>query len=193
MCEDAPKTRLVLGLGNPGQRYVGTRHNVGFDVLNLLSSQVDTPLPKSKFEGQVASFTENETKVLLIWPLTYMNNSGRCAKAAADFYKIDVTKDLLVVCDDLSLPLGKLRMRPKGSAGGQKGLQDILRLLGNQDVPRLRIGIDPTPPRWETADYVLGKFRKDESPIIQQAISSAADAVKLWCGNDITYCMNQVN
>lgn len=185
--------RLVVGLGNPGAKYDGTRHNVGFEVLQKVSEQTHADSPRSKFEGQIAATTVGEQALLLLWPLTYMNNSGRCVQAAASFYKIDVELDLLVVCDDLSLPTGKLRMRPKGSAGGQKGLNDILRCLGTQAVPRLRIGIDQPPPRWETADYVLGKFRADERKIVTQAVDEAAVAVRDWCLHGLDYCMNHVN
>lgn len=122
-----------------------------------------------------------------------MNSSGRCVKAFIDFYKLDPTADLLVICDDLSLPLGKLRMRPKGSAGGQKGLNDILRATGTQEIDRLRIGIDPTPPRWETADYVLSQFRSEEITVVDDAVKNAADATIDWALHGPEYCMNQIN
>lgn len=193
MTEFASRTKLVVGLGNPGVRYVGTRHNVGFEVLNLLSRKFNAPTPRSKFDGQFTSVSLHGATLLLAWPLTYMNNSGRCVKAMVDFYKMDVVHDLMVVCDDLSLPLGKLRLRAKGSAGGQKGLQDILRVLGSQEIPRLRVGIDPPPPQWDAADYVLGKFRKDELAIVDEALLAAVNCVADWCQNDIAHCMNRVN
>ncbi|MEZ6136968.1 MAG: aminoacyl-tRNA hydrolase [Pirellulaceae bacterium] len=193
MTDLGPKTKIVVGLGNPGDKYVGTRHNVGFDVLNhLAQQQVAGPL-RAKFEGQLTSIKRGDTTLILVWPLTYMNNSGRCTKAVANFYKVNVEQDLLVVCDDLSLPVGKLRMRAQGSAGGQKGLNDILKVLGTQAIARLRIGIDAPPPQWETADYVLGKFRKDEAPTVELAVATAADAVLDWCVHDINYCMNRIN
>ncbi len=190
---DGSKLRMVVGLGNPGPKYSGTRHNVGFDVLDHLSRSHSAATARAKFEGQLTTVAIADTTLLLVWPLTYMNESGRCAKAVAQFYKIDPRCDLLVVCDDLSLPLGKLRMRGKGSAGGQKGLNHILQVFGTQEIPRLRIGIDPAPPHWETADYVLGRFRNDEKPVIEQAVEDAANAVRTWCEHGLNYCMNQVN
>jgi PTH1 family peptidyl-tRNA hydrolase len=186
-------TKVVVGLGNPGAKYEGTRHNIGFDVLNALSRQRGAPTPKGKFEGQITSTAVDAVNLILVWPLTYMNDSGRCVKAVTSFYKVNVQQDLLVVCDDLSLPTGKLRLRAKGSAGGQKGLNDILRVLGTQDVARLRIGIDATPDHWDTADYVLGRFSKDEKPIIDEAVATAAGAVVDWCTHDLAYCMNRIN
>jgi len=129
----------------------------------------------------------------LLWPLTYMNESGRSVAAAARFYKIDPEVDLLVICDDLSLPLGKLRMRARGSSGGQKGLNDILRALGSQSIARLRIGIEPPPANWDVADYVLSRFRKEEQESIKTTVERAADSVELWCRLGIDACMNQIN
>lgn len=182
-----------MGLGNPGGKYEGTRHNVGFDVLNYLCQSLMAPTPRAKFEGQLTSVTVHDTTLVLVWPLTYMNESGRCVKAVAQFYKIDPLSDLMVVCDDLSLPLGKLRMRGKGSAGGQKGLNHILQVCGTQEIARLRIGIDPAPPQWDTADYVLGRFRQEEKLTIETAIKEAAGALLTWCKHDLNYCMNQIN
>lgn len=190
---DGSKLKLAVGLGNPGPKYAGTRHNVGFDVLDHLSRSHSAATVRAKFEGQLTTVTIADTTLLLVWPLTYMNESGRCVKAVAQFYKIDPLCDLLVICDDLSLPLGKLRMRSKGSAGGQKGLNHILQVFGTQQIPRLRIGIDPAPPQWEAADYVLGRFRNDEKPVIEQAVQEAAHAVRMWCEHDLEYCMNHVN
>lgn len=193
MVDSDGKLKMVVGLGNPGAKYDGTRHNVGFDVLNQLSRQLSASAPRAKFEGQLTTVTVNDTKLLLVWPLTYMNHSGRCVQAVAKFYRVDVEQDLVVVCDDLSLPLGKLRIRPKGSAGGQKGLGDILRSLGSQSITRFRIGIDSPPPQWDASNYVLGKFREDEKPIIQDAISKTCDAILSWCSHDLPHCMNQFN
>ncbi len=186
-------TKIVVGLGNPGAKYEGTRHNIGFDVLNALCKQRGAPSPRGKYEGQITSIAVDAVNLILVWPLTYMNDSGRCVKAVTSFYKVNVQQDLLVVCDDLSLPTGKLRLRAKGSAGGQKGLNDILRLLGTQDIARLRIGIDATPAHWETADYVLGRFSKDEKPMIDEAVSAASGAIVDWCTHDLAYCMNRIN
>ncbi len=184
---------MAVGLGNPGAKYEGTRHNIGFDVLNYLGRKLVAPTPRAKFDGQMTSVAVGDTTLMLLWPLTYMNDSGRCVKAVAQFYKIDVQHDLIVVCDDLSLPIGKLRLRSKGSAGGQKGLNHILQSCGTQEIARLRIGIDPTPPQWDTADYVLGRFRHEDRPIVDIAVEQAAQTLLAWCHHDLNYCMNQVN
>ena len=191
--ESKPNIKAVVGLGNPGAKYQGTRHNVGFEVLDALAAKTIAPEERSKFDGLYSTVMVGSTKLILIRPLTYMNNSGRCAKAFADFFKLDAKQNLAVVCDDLSLPTGKLRIRPKGSAGGQKGLNDILKCFSTQEIPRFRIGIDQTPPRWETADYVLGKFRPEERLLIDSAVAKAVEAVLAWCQQDLAYCMNNYN
>lgn len=193
MVEEHRGPKIVVGLGNPGPKYDGTRHNVGFEVLNELHQQTGSSQPTAKFEGQLATTTIAGSKVVLVWPMTYMNLSGRCVSAVARFYKIDVEQDLMIVCDDLSLPLGKMRIRPKGSAGGQKGLNHILQSLGSQAVARLRIGIDPTPPQWETSDYVLGRFQGVDKEIIRETVLRAGAAVADWCQHGLSHCMNQFN
>ena len=190
---NAPPLRIVVGLGNPGAKYAGTRHNVGFDVLDRLATELNAPPPRAKHDGQITTATVGDSTLVLVWPLTYMNLSGRCAQAVARFYKIDVQQQLMVICDDLSLPLGKLRVRARGSAGGQKGLKHILQVFQTEEIARLRIGIDPPPPQWDAADYVLARLRPSERPVIEQSVASAADAVLDWCRHGIDYCMNRVN
>lgn len=183
--------KLIVGLGNPGDKYKGTRHNIGFDVLDELSNRT-TGSKVAKFEGQLIQTTLGGQTAILLWPLTMMNLSGRSVGAVSKFYKIEPA-DILVICDDLALPLGKLRFRGKGSAGGQKGLADILRVLGNDELARLRIGIDATPAGWDTADYVLSRFKKDEVCIVDNAVKRAADGVIDWATSGIDYCMNRYN
>jgi peptidyl-tRNA hydrolase, PTH1 family len=193
VADASPTPKLVVGLGNPGAKYAGTRHNVGFDVLEELAQRLGATDRRAKFEGEMASTTIAGAPVTLLWPLTFMNASGRCVAAVARFYKIEPESDILVVCDDLSLPLGKLRMRARGSSGGQKGLNDILRAFGTQTLARLRVGIEPPPEHWDVADYVLSRFRKDEQDSVAEATRKAADAARLWCEQGIDYCMNIVN
>lgn len=183
---------MVVGLGNPGAKYSGTRHNVGFDCLDALLRRAGNPTTSTKFEGQVCKTKLADTELLLIWPMTFMNASGRCVKQFANFYKIQPV-DILVICDDLALPLGKLRIRSEGSSGGQKGLENILQSLGTTAVPRLRLGIEPCPERWEVADYVLSRFREDEKTIMELSVARATDAVCDWASRGIDYCMNQYN
>lgn len=184
--------KLVVGLGNPGSKYDETRHNVGFEVLKAVGRANGSTGVKERFHGETAELTIGEQRALLLAPQTYMNLSGKSVLAARDFYKIE-TSDILVICDDFNLPLGKIRIRKKGSAGGQKGLGDIIHRLGENDIPRLRLGIDPPPPRWDVADYVLSKFKTSERQVIDDAIERSANAVYDWIVKDIDYCMNQYN
>ena len=183
---------MVVGLGNPGAKYERTRHNIGFDCLNGLHAKLGSPSLQAKFEGQFTKGRFGQRDVCLVWPLTFMNCSGRCVAQFARFYKIEI-QNILVICDDLSLPLGKLRIRKSGSSGGQKGLNDIIHSLGTQDVPRLRIGIDPTPEHWETTDYVLSKFTASERAIVDDGLVKAVNAVASWFCDGIDVAMNDFN
>jgi peptidyl-tRNA hydrolase, PTH1 family len=184
--------KLIVGLGNPGGKYKNSRHNVGFEVAAALAKRFATSPPRSKFQGEIAEATIAGQKTLLLTPLTYMNLSGASVLAAGDFYKID-NENILVVCDDFALPLGKLRLRGKGSSGGQKGLEDIIRRLGTDEIPRLRIGIGLVPPGRDAAGYVLGKFTSDEQPTIATAIDRAAEAVVAWVDTGLAAAMNKYN
>ena len=184
--------KLVVGLGNPGKKYEGTRHNVGFRVAAELAAKFGTTQPKRAFQGEVVEALVGSEKILLLCPHTLMNLSGQSVLAARDFYKVE-HKDLLVVGDDLNLPLGKLRFRASGSSGGQKGLKDILHRLGGEDIPRLRIGIGSPPSGRDVAGYVLGRFAKNETDEIEIAIKEAADAVTVWVREGIAVAMNKYN
>lgn len=184
--------KLVVGLGNPGSKYENTRHNIGFDCLQKLHVSMGSTTVQSKFESQIAKGSLGSHDVVLAWPMTYMNCSGRAVAQIARFYKIP-TDFILVVCDDLSLPLGKLRLRKGGSSGGQKGLDDVLKALGTQDVPRLRIGIDATPENRQTVDYVLSKFSKKEREVVEESLVLALDAVQCWTNDGIEKAMNRFN
>lgn len=183
---------LVVGLGNPGVKYDGTRHNIGFDCLNEFRTKMGSAHLQTKFEGQFAKGRIGERDVCLVWPLTFMNCSGRCVSQFARFYKVEVG-NILVICDDLSLPLGKLRLRKSGSSGGQKGLSDIIQSLGTQDVPRLRIGIDATPENWDTADFVLSKFSSSERNVVDQSLVFAGQAISTWIDDGMDVAMNKFN
>jgi PTH1 family peptidyl-tRNA hydrolase len=186
----APK--LVVGLGNPGAKYEHTRHNIGFDCLNRLHQAMGAIPVQSKFESQIAKGQLGHHDVVLAWPMTYMNCSGRAVSQIARFYKIP-TECILVVCDDLSLPLGKLRLRKSGSSGGQKGLDDVLKAMGTQDITRLRIGIDATPENRETVDYVLSKFSKKEREVVDESLQRALEAIQCWLDEGILQAMNRFN
>lgn len=184
--------KLVVGLGNPGRKYAGTRHNIGFEVLGELAARHGSGGWKTAFQAEVVDATVEGTRVVLVCPQTFMNQSGSSVVLARDFYKLD-NDELLVVCDDFSLPAGKLRFRAAGSGGGQKGLIDTIRALGTDTFPRLRIGIGPLPARWDAADYVLGKFTKQEQPIMREAVVRAADSVAAWVRHGMDHCMNTFN
>jgi PTH1 family peptidyl-tRNA hydrolase len=196
--------KLVVGLGNPGREYLGTRHNVGFEVVEQLASQlgwIGSPeqfklRAKSRFNGLtldgLISLATGQEKVLLLEPMTYMNLSGNSILAAMTFYQVSPV-DLMVVLDDVALPAGRLRLRASGSSGGHNGLKDIERALGTMDYPRLRVGIDAPPPPIEQKDYVLGKFTAEQRRLIDPAIRRACDAIVTWAERGIERAMNQFN
>lgn len=184
--------KAVVGLGNPGPEYAGTRHNVGFRVLAELARRQGATQPKLKFEAEVLDVMVGGEKLLLVAPQTFMNNSGRSVRKLVDFYRLPID-ELLVVCDDLNLETARLRIRQAGSAGGQKGLSDMISRLGTQEFSRLRIGIGRPPGRMNAADYVLRRFRAEELELIQPAVSLAADAVEVWCMQGVEAAMNRFN
>jgi peptidyl-tRNA hydrolase, PTH1 family len=183
--------KLLVGLGNPGSKYQGTRHNIGFEVIDRLAEGGSGSSFSRKFDGLVAETEIDFRRITLLKPETFMNLSGRSALLALRFYKLDLT-DLLVVCDDLSLPLGKLRIRGGGSDGGQKGLRDITANLGSENFARLRIGIGDRG-QLDAADFVLSRFRSAERPVIDDALILAAQAVAVWTTQGLATAMNRFN
>ncbi len=187
--------KLVVGLGNPGRKYQGTRHNVGFVVLDRLAErhgEAGSGKRKKDFQAESIEVSLAGVKSLLLWPQTFMNLSGSSVLAARDFYKL-ADDDLLIVCDDFHLPLGKLRVRTGGSSGGQKGLGDIVRRLGSEGVPRLRLGVGPVPGERDPADFVLGRFAAGEQTEMEIMAARAADAVEVWAREGIDACMARFN
>ena len=183
--------KLIVGLGNPGPKYAGTRHNVGFDVIDYLAAGPGVGASREKFEALISEAKEGDETVLLVKPLTFMNLSGRAVRAVLDFYKIPV-ENLLVVCDDFNLPLGKLRVRVKGSHGGQNGLRNIQDQLGTDAYCRMRIGVGQ-PAAGEAVDFVLSKFRPGERKAVEDAVASAAQAALVWARQGAEVCMNRFN
>lgn len=194
--QDPDRPRLIVGLGNPGREYVGTRHNVGFEVVNLLARRWQVGSDRTAFDGLVCdarpSRQDARPRVYLLKPMTYMNRSGRSVQAAASYYRIPPA-DVLVVMDEMALEPNRLRLRTEGSAGGHNGLADVLRAMGSQDVPRLRIGIGRPPGSWDAADYVLSRFRPDEQDDVDVTLQLAADAAEDWVFRSIEYTMEQYN
>jgi PTH1 family peptidyl-tRNA hydrolase len=184
--------KLIVGLGNPGKRYEGTRHNVGVEVVERLARECGADPPRPKFDGDIRECVLGGQKSLLLMPLTFMNLSGGSVRKAFDFYQVAL-EDLLVVCDEFQLPTGQLRLRKQGTDGGHNGLADVIRVLGTNEFSRLRIGIGPVPDRWDPADFVLGKFTAAERGEIDLQVARAADAVKLWAAEGVTSAMNRYN
>lgn len=184
--------KLVVGLGNPGRKYEQTRHNVGFMAAAKVVSLLAAGAPKVRFEGEMAEGNVAGEKVAVLCPHTFMNASGRSVRKAVDFYKLS-PHDLLVLCDDMNLPTGRLRIRRCGSAGGQKGLSDIIRHLDSEEFPRLRIGIDRPPEQWHVTDYVLGKVSRAEQEKLETATSRAAQAAIDWVQHGTSFVMNHYN
>ncbi len=183
--------KVIVGLGNPGSRYQETRHNVGFMVIDGLARSPYAGRIQHRFDAEVVEWIEGGDKRLLVKPMTFMNLSGRCVRQLLDFYQVDVP-DLLVVCDDINLPLGRLRARARGTPGGHNGLRDIQNHLGASAYARLRIGVG-APEGEHAADYVLDRFRPVEQPIIQDALLRALQAVCVWAERGIEACMNEFN
>jgi PTH1 family peptidyl-tRNA hydrolase len=183
--------KLVVGLGNPGEKYKNHRHNVGFRVADLLATVNHAGAWKSQFDGLVADgFIEN-VRTLILKPMTFMNRSGQAVRKAVDFYKLPLD-DVLVVCDDLNLPLGKLRLRRQGSSGGNRGLEDVIAHLGTEEVSRLRVGIGA--PRGDDAvEHVLDDFAASERSTIEAAIIDAVRAVERWVSSGIDAAMSEFN
>lgn len=184
--------KLVVGLGNPGREYQGTRHNIGYMVLAELFQRSGRPKPKKRFHGELVEIQVEGEKVLLLSPTTYMNRSGLSVQEAVSFYKLTLT-ELLVICDDLNLPFGRFRMRTSGGSGGQKGLLDIIQKLGTENFSRARIGIGQSPDPSVTADYVLSRFNASEQKTLPNVIANAADAVETWVRFGPEDTMNRFN
>jgi PTH1 family peptidyl-tRNA hydrolase len=183
--------KIVVGLGNPGSRYAGTRHNVGFQVIDRLAEGPQTGPFQERFHAEVAEWRDGPDRVLLVKPLTFMNLSGRCVRAVADYHQVP-WEDVLVVCDDFNLPLGQLRLRSKGTHGGHNGLRDVQNHLGTTAYPRLRIGVG-APDAADAVDHVLSRFRAGERAAIDEAVGRAAEAAAVWVRSGIGQAMNQYN
>lgn len=184
--------KFIVGLGNPGRKYAETRHNIGFEVLGELMRKFGSGVPRAKYDGEFVEASIRNEKVLLVWPHTFMNNSGSCVQPLRDFYKVE-NGDILIVCDDMSLPVAKMRFRAKGSSGGQKGLQDVIRRLGTEEIPRLRLGIGSAPEGWDVPSFVLSRFTDEEAVAIKEIVPRAATAAADWVERGIEYCMNLYN
>lgn len=182
--------KLVAGLGNPGSKYKGTRHNVGFEIVDELARRHDLTFESSPAEAVVARWRARET--LLVKPLTFMNLSGQAVGELARYFKIDPSS-VLVLVDEVQLPVGRLRFRARGSTGGHNGLKSIEAHLGTDQYPRLRVGVGRGDGRRDLADHVLARFEPDERSVVNEAVSRAADAIETFVAENIDVVMNRYN
>jgi PTH1 family peptidyl-tRNA hydrolase len=184
--------KLIVGLGNPGRQYDNTRHNVGFRVIDLLAQQARIFNFKNGFNAEYAKTILAGEAAVLAKPMTYMNRSGDAVMPLLQWFKL-TPEDLIVLCDDIHLPLGQLRLRGQGSDGGHNGLKSIIRQTGSNRFTRIRLGINEPPPVMDQADYVLGHFSRGELPEVEKMVCKAADAVECILARGIETAMNQFN
>jgi PTH1 family peptidyl-tRNA hydrolase len=194
MCErnDMDESFLVIGLGNPGREYRLTRHNIGFIVLDQLAVKLDVRFSRLQSKALVASAMHHERRIILAKPQTYMNFSGRAVQGLVRFHKLPFT-NILIVNDDMDLPVGTIRIKPDGGSAGHKGIISIIQHLGTDEFPRIRLGIGHPPGQMQSQDYVLQGFSENEFTIVSETISRAADAILVWVLEGLDAVMNQYN
>lgn len=184
---------VIVGLGNPDKKYEKTRHNVGFDVIDVMAQKYNIELTEKKHRALSGSGYIAGQKVLLVKPQTYMNLSGESVQAILNFYKLDAERELLVIYDDISLAPGRIRVRARGSAGGHNGIKNIIAMTGTQTFARIKIGVGEKPQGWDLADYVLGHFSKEERALVEDAFVDAAEAAEMILADDLSGAMNKFN
>lgn len=183
---------IIVGLGNPGKQYEHTRHNVGFEVIDILADRIGIHVGEKKHKGLCGRGVLEGQKVVLVKPQTFMNLSGECVRAVVDFYKV-AEDEVIVIYDDVSLEPGQLRIRGKGSAGGHNGIKNMIAHLGTQEFPRVKVGVGEKPKGMDLADYVLSRFLKEEQGKMDDAFKEAADAVAMMVGQGLGPAMNHFN
>lgn len=184
---------IIAGLGNPGREYARTRHNVGFEAVDALAGKYGIDVTTGKFKALIGKGLIEGQRVLLVKPLTYMNLSGESLREAADFFKVDVASELIVIHDDISLPPGQLRIRAKGSAGGHNGLKSIIAQLGTQEFLRIKVGVGEKPADGDLVNHVLGRFPKEERVLMDEVIARAASAAVCLMTEGLEKAMNEYN
>ncbi len=184
---------LIVGLGNPGEEYARTRHNIGFDCVKHLAQQHGLDFRTKRAKARIAEGQIAGQRVVLAKPFTFMNLSGQAVSGLRNWYKIDPAEHLIIIYDDLDLPFGKLRLRQRGSAGSHNGMKSIIGQLGTQDFARLRVGIDRPPPQWDQKAYVLGRFSREQQAELPDVLDRAADAIELILREGVTLAMNRIN
>lgn len=184
---------LIVGLGNPGRQYDGTRHNMGFDTLDYLIEKHQIPQGGVKFNAMYGKGIIGGEKVILMKPLSFMNLSGGPVREMVNYFKIDPETEMIVIYDDIDLEPGQLRIRKQGSAGGHNGIKDIIRQLGTQKFLRVKVGVGAKPKGWDLADHVLGRFSDSDRRLVDEAIGKACDAVELMLSRGVDAAMNEYN
>ena len=184
---------LVVGLGNPGQKYDKTRHNIGFDVIDAIGEKYNIDINEKKSKGLCGSGYVEGQKVILVKPQTFMNLSGDCVAPLMNFYKLDPEMELIVIFDDISLDPGNIRIRKKGSAGGHNGIKDIIAKTGSDRFSRIKVGVGAKPADWDLADHVLSRFSKEDRVSVEDAIDEAVDALALMVQDRTDEAMNLYN
>lgn len=184
---------IIVGLGNPGKDYTNTRHNIGFDVIDMLAEQEGISVLEKKHKAVIGKGYVAGQKCVLVKPYTYMNLSGESVRDVIDYYKVDETTELIVISDDISLDVGQLRIRKKGSAGGHNGLKNIIAHLGHDTFCRVKMGVGEKPKGYDLADYVLGHFTKQEREIMDEAAKRATDAIRMMITDGPDGAMNSFN
>jgi len=184
---------IIVGLGNFGKQYDNTRHNIGFVTIDTLAEQENIAVLEKKHKAVIGKGIVAGQKCILAKPTTYMNLSGECVRELIDYYKSDETTELIVISDDVSLDVGRLRIRKKGSAGGHNGLKNIIAHLGHDNFIRIKMGVGEKPKGWDLADYVLGRFSGPEGKMMEEAAKRAADAIRMIITSDADTAMNEFN
>ena len=184
---------LIAGLGNPGKQYEATRHNMGFDVIDKLVEEYNVPQAGVKFNAMYGKGRIGGEPVILMKPLSYMNLSGGPIRDMANYFKIDPETELIVIYDDIDTEPGQLRVRKKGSAGGHNGIKSIIQQLGTQNFMRVRVGVGAKPKDWDLADYVLGRFDRDDRQLVEDAQDRACEAVEMILADSVDAAMNKFN
>ena len=184
---------IIVGLGNPDRKYQNTRHNIGFDVIDVIADKNHITVGERKHKALIGKGIVGGQKVVLVKPQTYMNLSGESVREVIDFYKIDEKNELIVISDDVSLDVGQIRIRKKGSAGGHNGLKNIILHLGHDEFQRVRMGVGEKPEDYDLVDYVLGHFPKEEREIMDESAGRAADAIEVMITDGADAAMNQYN
>ena len=186
------KMFVIAGLGNPGPQYINTRHNVGFDTVDVIADKLQININKIKHKALIGEGMLDDTKIMLVKPQTYMNSSGESIRDIVEWYKIPLS-NLIIIYDDIDLDLGKIRIKKKGSSGTHNGMKSVIYQLQSEDFPRVRIGLGKPPEKWDLVNYVLGKFPPEERKVVDVAVKLAAKAVEVIINSGVEAAMNKYN